>query len=47
MKVLYHHRTSAQDGSAVHIDGLVGALRKQQQKAQSRTAGQSRSRLDQ
>jgi glycosyltransferase involved in cell wall biosynthesis len=29
MKVLYHHRTSAQDGSAVHIDGLVGALRAQ------------------
>ncbi|MGZ8272780.1 MAG: glycosyltransferase family 4 protein [Burkholderiaceae bacterium] len=29
MKILYHHRTSAQDGSAVHIDGLVEALRTQ------------------
>lgn len=29
MKILYHHRTSARDGSAVHIDGLVGALRAQ------------------
>lgn len=29
MKVLYHHRTSAQDGSAVHIEGLVQALRAQ------------------
>jgi glycosyltransferase involved in cell wall biosynthesis len=27
MKILYHHRTSAQDGSAVHIEGLVEALR--------------------
>jgi glycosyltransferase involved in cell wall biosynthesis len=27
MKFLYHHRTFANDGSAVHIDGLVGALR--------------------
>lgn len=27
MRILYHHRTSAQDGSAVHIDGLVGAMR--------------------
>lgn len=27
MKFLYHHRTSASDGSAVHIDGLVDALR--------------------
>lgn len=27
MKFLYHHRTSANDGSAVHIDGLVDALR--------------------
>ena len=27
MKVLYHHRTSARDGSAVHIEGLIGALR--------------------
>ena len=26
LKILYHHRTSAQDGSAVHIDGLVSAL---------------------
>ena len=29
MKILYHHRTSAQDGSAVHIDGLIEALRTQ------------------
>ena len=27
LKILYHHRTSAQDGSAVHIEGLVAALR--------------------
>jgi len=27
MKILYHHRTTARDGSAVHINGLVGALR--------------------
>ena len=27
MKVLYHHRTSARDGSAVHIEGLVSAIR--------------------
>ena len=27
MKILYHHRTSARDGSAVHIEGLIGALR--------------------
>jgi glycosyltransferase involved in cell wall biosynthesis len=27
VRVLYHHRTSASDGSAVHIDGLVEALR--------------------
>jgi glycosyltransferase involved in cell wall biosynthesis len=27
LKFLYHHRTTAQDGSAVHIDGLVEALR--------------------
>lgn len=26
MRILYHHRTGARDGSAVHIDGLVGAL---------------------
>lgn len=27
MKILYHHRTTAGDGSAVHIDGLTDALR--------------------
>jgi glycosyltransferase involved in cell wall biosynthesis len=27
MKILYHHRTTASDGSAVHIDGMVDALR--------------------
>ncbi len=27
MKILYHHRTTASDGSAVHIDGLTSALR--------------------
>jgi glycosyltransferase involved in cell wall biosynthesis len=27
MKILYHHRTSAQDGGAVHIDSLIQALR--------------------
>ena len=27
MKILYHHRTTASDGSAVHIDGLTAALR--------------------
>lgn len=27
MKILYHHRTTASDGSAVHIDGLSSALR--------------------
>ena len=27
LKVLYHHRTSARDGSAVHIEGLIDALR--------------------
>jgi glycosyltransferase involved in cell wall biosynthesis len=27
VKILYQHRTSAQDGSATHIEGLVGALR--------------------
>lgn len=27
MKILYHHRTTASDGSAVHIDGLTTALR--------------------
>jgi glycosyltransferase involved in cell wall biosynthesis len=26
LRILYHHRTSARDGSAVHIDGLVTAL---------------------
>jgi glycosyltransferase involved in cell wall biosynthesis len=29
MKIVYHHRTSAQDGSAVHIDSLIDALRAQ------------------
>jgi len=29
MTILYHHRTTAQDGSAVHIDGLMLALRQQ------------------
>jgi glycosyltransferase involved in cell wall biosynthesis len=27
MRILYHHRTAARDGSAVHINGLVNALR--------------------
>lgn len=27
MRILYHHRTSANDGSVVHIEGLVTALR--------------------
>ena len=27
MKVLYHHRTSVRDGSAVHINALITALR--------------------
>ena len=27
MRILYHHRTSARDGSAVHIEGLVSGLR--------------------
>ncbi len=27
MKILYHHRTASNDGQAVHIDELVGALR--------------------
>ena len=26
MRILYHHRTTARDGSAVHINGLVDAL---------------------
>jgi len=26
MKILYHHRTTARDGSAVHIEGLIDAL---------------------
>jgi glycosyltransferase involved in cell wall biosynthesis len=26
MKILYHHRTTARDGSAVHINGLIDAL---------------------
>jgi glycosyltransferase involved in cell wall biosynthesis len=29
VKILYHHRTTARDGSAVHINGLVDALRAQ------------------
>jgi glycosyltransferase involved in cell wall biosynthesis len=29
MRILYHHRTAAQDGQAVHIDEMVGALRAQ------------------
>jgi len=28
MKILYHHRTTASDGSAVHIEGLSSALRR-------------------
>lgn len=27
MRILYHHRTTASDGSAVHIEGLVRSLR--------------------
>ncbi|HJS31592.1 MAG TPA: glycosyltransferase family 4 protein, partial [Alphaproteobacteria bacterium] len=27
MKIVYHHRIASKDGQAVHIDGLVGALR--------------------
>jgi glycosyltransferase involved in cell wall biosynthesis len=27
MRILYHHRTAAQDGQAVHIEEMVGALR--------------------
>lgn len=27
MRILYHHRTTASDGSAVHINGLIDALR--------------------
>jgi glycosyltransferase involved in cell wall biosynthesis len=27
MRILYHHRTTARDGSAVHINGLIDALR--------------------
>jgi glycosyltransferase involved in cell wall biosynthesis len=29
LKILYHHRTTARDGSAVHISGLIDALRAQ------------------
>lgn len=29
MKILYHHRTASQDGQAVHIQELIGALRSQ------------------
>ena len=28
MKILYHHRTRSADGQRVHIDGLIGALRR-------------------
>ena len=28
VKILYHHRTGSRDGQAVHIDELVGALRR-------------------
>lgn len=28
MRILYHHRTRSQDGQRVHIDGLIGALRR-------------------
>jgi hypothetical protein len=28
MRILYHHRTRSRDGQRVHIDGLVGALRR-------------------
>ena len=28
MKILYHHRIGSQDGQAVHIDSLIGALRR-------------------
>ncbi len=28
MRILYHHRTRSHDGQRVHIDGLVGALRR-------------------
>lgn len=29
MKILYHYRTRSKDGTAVHIEGLVAALRRQ------------------
>jgi len=28
MRILYHHRTRSRDGQRVHIDGLIGALRR-------------------
>ncbi len=28
MKILYHHRTRSRDGQRIHIDGLMGALRR-------------------
>lgn len=28
MKILYHHRTASRDGQAVHIDEMIGSLRK-------------------
>lgn len=28
MKILYHHRTRSRDGQRIHIDGLIGALRR-------------------
>ena len=28
MKILYHHRTRSRDGQRVHIDGLIGAMRR-------------------
>jgi len=28
VKILYHHRTRSRDGQRIHIDGLVGALRR-------------------
>jgi glycosyltransferase involved in cell wall biosynthesis len=29
LRILYHHRTRSRDGQRVHIDGLVGGLRRQ------------------
>jgi hypothetical protein len=28
LRILYHHRIGSRDGQAVHIDALVGALRR-------------------